>query len=117
VRLTHLETGIVVSIQDEKSQHKNRAKALRVLKTRLYELRRSQEQRKRAEERRLKVGSGDRSQKIRTYNFPQNRVTDHRINQDWYQLDSILAGNLDPVIESLWEFERQEQRSAFGMFE
>lgn len=117
IRLTHLETGIVVSIQDEKSQHKNRAKALRVLKTRLYELRRSEEERRRAQERRTKIGSGDRSEKIRTYNFPQNRVTDHRINQDWYQLDSILAGDLDPVIEALWEYERQEQRLAFGMIE
>ncbi len=117
IRLTHLETSIVVSMQDEKSQHKNRAKALRVLKTRLYELRRAEEDRKRAQERRTKIGSGDRSEKIRTYNFPQNRVTDHRINQDWYQLDSILAGELEPVIEALWEYERQEQRSAFGLVE
>jgi peptide chain release factor 1 len=114
VRLTHHETGIVASCQDEKSQHKNMAKALRVLKSRLYELRREEEERKRSQERKLKVGSGDRSQRIRTYNFPENRVTDHRINKTWYQLESILAGNLQPVIEALMEFERQEQRAAFG---
>jgi len=117
IRLTHLETGIVVSIQDEKSQHKNRAKALRVLKTRLYERKRADEQRKRADERKTKIGSGDRSQRIRTYNFPENRVTDHRINLTLYKLDSILAGNLHPVIEALMEYERQEQRAAFGSME
>jgi peptide chain release factor 1 len=114
IRLTHYETGIVVSCQDEKSQHKNLAKALRVLKTRLYESRQQEEHAKRADERKTKVGSGDRSQRIRTYNFPENRVTDHRINLTLYKLDSILAGNLEPVIEALFEYERQEQRSAFG---
>jgi len=114
IRLTHHETGLVVSIQDEKSQHKNRAKALRVLKTRVYERKREAENRKRADERRSKIGSGDRSQRIRTYNFPENRVTDHRINLTLYKLDSILAGNLGPVIEALMEYERQEQRAAFG---
>lgn len=117
IRLTHLETGIVVSIQDEKSQHKNRAKALRVLKTRLYERTREAEDKKRADERKNKIGSGDRSQKIRTYNFPENRVTDHRIKKAWHQLDGILAGNLHPVIEALMEYERQEQRAAFGTIE
>ena len=117
IRLTHLETGIVVSIQDEKSQHKNRAKALRVLKTRLYERTREAENKKRADERKNKIGSGDRSQKIRTYNFPENRVTDHRIKKAWHQLDGILAGNLRPVIEALMEYERQEQRAAFGTIE
>jgi len=117
VRLTHLGTGIVVSIQDEKSQHKNRAKALRVLKTRLYELKRQEEEKKRAQERRSKIGSGDRSQRIRTYNFPQNRVTDHRINLTLYQLDSVMAGNLQPIIDSLMEHERQELREEFGTFE
>jgi peptide chain release factor 1 len=117
IRLTHLETGIVVAIQDEKSQHKNRAKALRVLKTRLYEQRRAEEEKKRADERKSKIGSGDRSQRIRTYNFPENRVTDHRINLTLYKLDAILAGNLDPIIEGLLEYERQEQRAAFGTFE
>jgi peptide chain release factor 1 len=114
IRLTHYATGIVVSCQDEKSQHKNLAKALRVLKTRLYEARQREEHAKRADERKTKVGSGDRSQRIRTYNFPENRLTDHRINLTLYKLDSILAGNLEPVIEALFEYERQEQRSAFG---
>jgi peptide chain release factor 1 len=114
VRLTHFATGIVVQCQDEKSQHKNLAKALRVLKTRLYEKKREEEASKRASERKSKIGSGDRSERIRTYNFPDNRVTDHRINLTLYKLDSILAGDLDPLIEALKEYERQEQRAAFG---
>ncbi|MCE5269563.1 MAG: peptide chain release factor 1 [Planctomycetaceae bacterium] len=114
IRLTHYETGIVVSCQDEKSQHKNLAKALRVLKTRLYEARREADHKKRSDERRSKIGSGDRSQRIRTYNFPQNRLTDHRINLTLYKLDSIIQGNLNPVIDALMEYERQEQRAAFG---
>jgi peptide chain release factor 1 len=114
VRLTHLETGIVVQCQDEKSQHKNKAKALRVLKTRLYELRREQEHAKRAEHRRTLVGSGDRSQRIRTYNFSENRLTDHRIGLTLYKLDSILGGDLEPVIEALTDYDRQEQRKSIG---
>ena len=114
VRLTHYESGIVVSCQDEKSQHKNMAKALRVLRTRLYEAQREEEHRRRSDERKSKIGSGDRSQRIRTYNFPENRLTDHRINLTLYKLDSILAGNLQPVIEALMEYERQEQRAVFG---
>ena len=117
IRLTHFETGLVVSIQDEKSQHKNRAKALRVLKTRLYERKREEEDKKRASERKSKIGSGDRSQRIRTYNFPQNRMTDYRINLTLYKLDAIMAGELDPVIDALLEYERQEQRAAFGPLE
>jgi len=113
IRLTHYETGIVVQCQDEKSQHKNRAKALRVLRTRLYEARREAEHQKRADERKNKIGSGDRSEKIRTYNFPQNRVTDHRINQN-FNLGNVIAGDLQPVIDALSEYERQEQRSLFG---
>ncbi len=109
VRLTHLETGIVVQCQDEKSQHKNFAKALRVLKTRLYERQRQIEHEKRASERRGLVGSGDRSQRIRTYNFPQNRLTDHRLNQN-FNLENILAGRLGLVIEALAERARQERR-------
>jgi peptide chain release factor 1 len=114
IRLTHYETGVVVSCQDEKSQHKNFAKALRVLKTRIYEARREVEHKKRSDERKTKIGSGDRSQRIRTYNFPENRLTDHRINFTLYKLDSIIAGNLQPVIDALLEYERQEQRAAFG---
>lgn len=114
VRLTHYATGLVVQCQDEKSQHKNLAKALRVLKSRLYDARRSEEENRRATERKTKIGSGDRSQRIRTYNFPQNRVTDHRINLTLYKLDSIIAGNLDPLVDALMEYERQEQRLALG---
>ncbi len=117
IRLTHYATGLVVSCQDEKSQHKNLAKALRVLKTRLYEAKRKEEEEKRAHERKSKIGSGDRSERIRTYNFPDNRVTDHRINLTLYKLDSILAGDLDPVIDALKEYERQELRDAFGTIE
>ncbi len=114
IRLTHYESGLVVQCQDEKSHHKNFAKALRVLKTRLYELKRQQEHQRRADERRTLVGSGDRSQRIRTYNFPDNRLTDHRINLTLYKLDSILSGNLQPVIDALRDFDRREQREAFG---
>ncbi|NDC62763.1 MAG: peptide chain release factor 1 [Planctomycetia bacterium] len=110
VRLTHLETGIVVQCQDEKSQHKNFAKALRVLKTRLYEARRQAEHEKRASERRTLVGSGDRSQRIRTYNFPQNRLTDHRINES-FTLDQVLAGRLSQVIEAIERQAREERRA------
>ena len=117
IRLTHFETGLVVSCQDEKSQIKNLAKALRVLKTRLYELKRSQEQAKRSQERMSKLGSGDRSERIRTYNFPENRVTDHRIGLTLYKLDVILAGDLSPVVEALLDYERQELRSSFGTIE
>jgi peptide chain release factor 1 len=114
VRLTHYETGIVVSCQDEKSQHKNKAKALRVLKTRLYEHKREQEHAKRAEERKTLVGSGDRSERIRTYNFPENRVTDHRIGLTLYKLDIILSGRVDLVSEKLIEYDRQQLRSSMG---
>lgn len=114
VRLTHYETGVVVSCQDEKSQHKNLAKALRVLKTRVYEIKREQEHKKRSDQRKSQIGSGDRSERIRTYNFPQNRLTDHRIGLTLYKLDQIVAGDLHPVIDALMEYERQEQRAAFG---
>ncbi len=114
VRLTHYATGIVVACQDERSQHKNLAKALRVLKARIYDLKREQEEKKRSEDRKSKIGSGDRSERIRTYNFPENRVTDHRIGLTLYKLDNILSGNLVPVIDGLLEYERQELRSAFG---
>jgi peptide chain release factor 1 len=117
IRLTHLETGTVVAIQDEKSQHKNLAKAIRVLKTRLYEAKRQEEHQKRADQRKSLVGSGDRSQRIRTYNFPDNRLTDHRINLTLYKLDQIIAGQLQPVTDALIEYDRQEQRSAMGTIE
>ena len=111
IRLTHYETGITVQCQDEKSQHKNLAKALRVLKTRLYENKRLEEQQKRADQRKSLVGSGDRSQRIRTYNYPQNRITDHRINFTIYKLDQILAGDLQPLTDALIEYEREQLRS------
>jgi peptide chain release factor 1 len=114
IRLTHYETGVVVSCQDEKSQHKNLAKALRVLKTRVYEIKREQEHKKRSDQRKSQIGSGDRSERIRTYNFPENRLTDHRIGLTLYKLDQIMAGNLHSVIDALMEYERQEQRAAFG---
>jgi peptide chain release factor 1 len=117
VRLTHHESGIVVQCQDEKSQHKNLAKALRVLKTRLFEHKMRQEHEKRASERKSLVGSGDRSERIRTYNFPDNRLTDHRINLTLYKLDSILSGNLQPVTEALTDYDRRQLRDAFGTIE
>jgi peptide chain release factor 1 len=110
VRLTHLESGIVVQCQDEKSQHKNLAKAIRVLKTRLYEAKRETERQQRSKERMSLTGSGDRSERIRTYNFPQNRLTDHRINLTLYKLDQIISGNLEPVSEALLEYERSMLR-------
>jgi peptide chain release factor 1 len=114
VRLTHLETGIVVSMQDEKSQHKNLAKALRILKSRLYDAKRAEEHQKRADTRKSLVGSGDRSQRIRTYNFPENRLTDHRINLTLYKLDQIITGDLQPVTDQLIEHERNAQRGEMG---
>ena len=101
VRITHLPTGLVVSCQDEKSQIKNRAKAERVLRSRLYELELEKQQAALGAERRSMVGAGDRSEKIRTYNFPQNRVTDHRIGFTLHQLDFVMDGKLEPVIEAL----------------
>ncbi len=101
VRMTHLPTGMVVSCQDEKSQIKNRAKALRVLRSRLYEMKLQEQQKQITEERRAQIGTGDRSEKIRTYNFPQNRVTDHRIGLTLHQLDRVMDGRIDDVIEAL----------------
>jgi peptide chain release factor 1 len=101
VRITHIPTGIVVSCQDERSQHKNRAKALRVLRSRLYQMAQEDQASSIAATRKNQVGSGDRSEKIRTYNFPQNRLTDHRINLTLYQLDRILDGDLDDVLTAL----------------
>ncbi len=112
VRITHLPTNLVVSQQDEKSQHKNRAKAMKVLRARLYEAERKKSADARAAERRGQVGSGDRSERIRTYNFPQGRVTDHRINLTLYKLDRIISGEgLDEVIDPLIA-EDQAQRLA-----
>jgi peptide chain release factor 1 len=101
VRITHLPTGLVVSCQDEKSQHKNKAQALKVLKSRLYDIKMREQQESIAADRRGQVGSGDRSEKIRTYNFPQNRVTDHRIGLTIHRLGSFLEGDLDEFIDAL----------------
>src|SRR6185312_12355360 len=102
VRITHLPTGLAVAQQDEKSQHKNKAKALKILRARLYERERERLDAERSAARRGQIGSGDRSERIRTYNFPQGRVTDHRINLTLYKLDQVLSGDaLDEVIEPL----------------
>jgi peptide chain release factor 1 len=101
VRVTHLPTGVVVQQQDEKSQHKNKAKALKVLRARLYDMERAAREAERAATRRGQVGTGERSEKVRTYNFPQNRVTDHRINLTLHKIDRIMAGELDEIIEAL----------------
>ncbi len=107
VRITHVPTGLVVSCQDEKSQHKNKAKAMKVLRSRLFAKIQEEEKAKRAEVRKSMVGSGDRSAKIRTYNFPQGRVTDHRIHLSLHSLKDILSGDLDQVIEPLIEAEQE----------
>jgi peptide chain release factor 1 len=117
VRLTHYETNIVVQCQDEKSQHKNIAKALRQLKTKLYEHKRAASNAKRDADRKTLIGSGDRSERIRTYNYPDNRVTDHRINLSLYKLDSIISGNVQPVIDALLDYARNEQRASMGVAE
>src|SRR5579863_8154420 len=109
VRLTHVPTGTVVSCQDEKSQIKNKAKALRVLRSRLYEIELEKQQEKIGAERRSMVGSGDRSEKIRTYNFPQNRLTDHRIGLTLHQLNLVMEGKLEPVVEALTTYYQSQK--------
>ncbi len=109
IKLEHVPTGITVSMRDEKSQHKNRAKAWRILKSRIYEYHESKKRAERDSQRKSIIGSGDRSQKIRTYNFPQNRMTDHRINLSIYNLDKIIAGDLSEVIAALKDYDRQQR--------
>lgn len=111
VRVTHLPTGMIVTCQDEKSQHKNKAKALGVLRSRLYEIERQKKQALRSEARLAQIGSGDRSEKIRTYNFPQDRLTDHRINRSWSNLPGIMDGGIDSVIDALAQAEREALRT------
>jgi peptide chain release factor 1 len=112
VRITHVPSGLVVTCQDEKSQHKNKAKALRVLKARLYEMEEERKQKERSTERKSQIGSGDRSERIRTYNFPQNRFTDHRINLTLYRLDAIMQGELEEVVDALKVSAREEALEA-----
>jgi peptide chain release factor 1 len=109
IKLEHIPTGITVHMQDEKSQHKNRAKAWRLLKSRIYEHHMSKITAERDSKRKTMIGSGDRSQKIRTYNFPQNRVTDHRINLSIYNLDKVLAGDMVELIAALKDYDRQQR--------
>ena len=114
VRITHLPTGIVVTQQDEKSQHKNRAKAMKILRARLFELERERIANARAADRKNQVGSGDRSERIRTYNFPQSRVTDHRIGMTLHKLDRVLDGDLDEIIEALIADDRARRLAEDG---
>jgi len=114
VRITHIPSGIVVKCQDEKSQHKNKAKAMKVLRSRLLEATERKIHEERATQRRTLIGSGDRSERIRTYNFPQGRLTDHRIGLTLYKLDQIVKGELDELISALVEFDRQERLKGLG---
>jgi peptide chain release factor 1 len=113
VKLEHIPTGITVSMQDEKSQHKNRAKAWRILKSRIYEHFEKKRRAERESQRKTMIGSGDRSQKIRTYNFPQNRLTDHRINLSLYSLDKIMTGDMDELIAALRNYDREQKLKNF----
>ena len=114
VRLTHLPTGLVVTCQDEKSQLKNKEKAFKVLRSRLYDLLRGQKDAAYAQDRRSQVGSGERNERIRTYNFPQGRVTDHRANLTLYRLDQVVDGDLDEIIDALFLREQEEKIRALN---
>jgi len=114
VRITHLPTGVVVTCQDEKSQHKNKAKAMKILRARLFEAEQKRQMEEISQERRSQVGTGERSERIRTYNFPQNRVTDHRISLSLYHLDRIMDGWIDEIIESLITHYQAEALKAVG---
>ena len=108
MRITHLPTGLVVSCQDEKSQHKNKAKGLKVLRSRLFDLKQQEQQQQIAQERKSQVGTGDRSERIRTYNFPQGRITDHRIGLTLYRLEAMLDGDLDELLQGLIAYYRTQ---------
>jgi peptide chain release factor 1 len=112
VRVTHLPSGLVVTCQDEKSQHKNKAKALKVLRARLLDMKQQEQHDRISEDRRGQVGSGDRSERIRTYNFPQGRMTDHRIGLTLYRLAEILEGDLQEIVDALITFYQAEALTA-----
>jgi peptide chain release factor 1 len=114
IRITHLPTGIVVECQDERSQHKNRSRAMAILSARLLEAERKKQRDEQAAARKSLVGSGDRSERIRTYNFPQGRVTDHRINVTLYKLDQVMEGKIDELIEALAKAEQADQLAALA---
>ncbi|OUJ00171.1 peptide chain release factor 1 [Acetobacter orientalis] len=114
VRITHMPSGIVVAMQEEKSQHKNRAKAMKILRARLYEQERAQAHASRAADRKSQVGTGDRSERIRTYNFPQGRVTDHRVNLTLYKLDKVMLGDIDEFVDALTQEEQAALLAAEG---
>jgi len=115
VRITHMPTGIVVQCQDERSQHKNREKAMRILRARLKDMMEREQAERIAKERKSQVGTGDRSERIRTYNFPQNRVTDHRIGLTLHKLEAILDGELDEIVEALIAHSQAEELKRLGM--
>jgi peptide chain release factor 1 len=114
VRITHVPSGVVVAMQEERSQHKNRAKAMKILRARLYEQQRTSLHASRAADRRSQVGTGDRSERIRTFNFPQGRVTDHRINLTLYKIDRVLLGEMDEIISALTEEDQAARLAAFA---
>jgi peptide chain release factor 1 len=114
VRITHLPTNLVVHCQDEKSQHKNKAKALKILKTRLLEMERAKQQQERSDARRGQIGSGDRSEKIRTYNFPQDRITDHRIGLTRHNIKTFMDGQIDDVMDALAAYAQAEALKGEG---
>jgi peptide chain release factor 1 len=114
IRITHIPTGVVVQCQDERSQHKNKARAMTLLRARLYDLEQQRISSEHAADRKAQVGSGDRSERIRTYNFPQNRVTDHRIGLTLHALESVMEGALDPVIQALQQAEKAARMAGAG---
>jgi peptide chain release factor 1 len=114
IRVTHLPTGIVVECQDERSQHKNRARALSILSARILEMERRKQQEQEAASRKAQVGTGDRSERIRTYNFPQGRVTDHRVNLTLYKLDQVMEGRLDEFVDALTAADQADRLAALN---
>ena len=114
IRITHLPSGIVIECQDERSQHKNRARAMSLLQAKLYDAELEKQNKEQAETRKNQVGSGDRSERIRTYNYPQGRITDHRINLTLYKLDEVMQGNLEQVIEPLINENQAQLLTALG---